>query len=49
MPETANLDQLMALKSDPPDISHDDVNRLALEQYGVEGRFQSLAGERDGT
>jgi hydroxylysine kinase len=47
MPETANLDQLMALKSDPPDISHEDVNRLALEQYGVEGRFQSLAGERD--
>lgn len=47
MPETTNLDQLMALKSDPPDISHDDVNRLALEQYGVEGRFQSLAGERD--
>jgi len=47
MPETGSLDQLMALKSDPPEISHDDVNRLALEQYGLEGRFESLAGERD--
>jgi hydroxylysine kinase len=47
MPESENLDQLMALKSDPPDISHHDVNRLALQQYGLDGRFQSLAGERD--
>lgn len=37
----------MALKSDPPEIAHDDVHRLALEQYGLEGRFGSLAGERD--
>ncbi len=37
----------MALKSDPPDISRDDVHRLALEQYGLEGRFEPLAGERD--
>ena len=47
MPESGYLDQLMALKSDPPDISHHDVNRLALQQYGLEGRLQSLAGERD--
>jgi len=47
MPDSGNLHQLMALKSDPPEISHDDVNRLTLQQYGLEGRFQSLAGERD--
>ena len=47
MPEYGHLDQLMALKSDPPAISSDDVNRLALQQFGLEGRFESLAGERD--
>ena len=47
MPESGYFDQLMALKSDPPDISHHDVNRLTLQQYGLEGRLQSLAGERD--
>ncbi len=47
MPDSGNLHQLMALKSDPPVISRDDVNRLTLQQYGLEGRFQSLAGERD--
>lgn len=47
MAETGNLDRLMALKSDPPDIAHSDVIRLALEQYGLQGRWQSLTGERD--
>jgi Ser/Thr protein kinase RdoA (MazF antagonist) len=37
----------MALKSDPPVISRDDVNNLTLQQYGLKGRFQSLPGERD--
>jgi len=47
MPDSGNLHRLMALKSDPPVISRDDVNSLALQQYGFEGRFQPLAGERD--
>ena len=37
----------MALKSDPPDIQPHDAERFALELYGLRGRFESLAGERD--
>jgi hydroxylysine kinase len=47
MSESGNLDQLMALKSDPPDIWVQDVDRLVFQQYGLKGRFQSLTGERD--
>ncbi len=47
MPEMENFDQLMALKSDPPDVSLHDISRLTHQQYGLEGNFQSLAGERD--
>jgi hydroxylysine kinase len=45
--DTENLEQLLALKSDPPRISLSDVNRLSREQYGLQGRLQKLAGERD--
>jgi hydroxylysine kinase len=45
--EAENLDRLLALKSDPPLISNSDVIRLTREQYGLQGRLQNLAGERD--
>ena len=46
-PESGNLNQLMALNSDPPDIQPHDVERFALDVYGLGGDFQSLSGERD--
>ena len=47
VPESGNLNQLMALNSDPPDIQPHDVDRFALDVYGLGGDFQSLSGECD--
>jgi 4-aminobutyrate aminotransferase-like enzyme/Ser/Thr protein kinase RdoA (MazF antagonist) len=39
--------ELIALKTDPPQVAPADAERLALEIYGIRGQARLLPGERD--
>ena len=41
------IDGLIALKTDPPQVTPADAERLAREHYGIEARVRTLPGERD--